>query len=187
MRLYALSQPLATSIRSDCTCSPLRLTRAATLQINRHVLPAFYQVLQAQDAAAQAAHAGALRVQLAKLVAAANATGPFFCGAGLSFVDVQLAPWLLRLRRVLVPYRGWPGPHQPAGAPSEADDDDAAAAGVLASPRWNAWVDAVEAHDAVRRTTSDDQLYLDSYQRYAENRPGTSQVADAINAGKGLP
>jgi glutathione S-transferase len=30
-------------------------------------------------------------------------------------------------------------------------------------------------------------LYLDSYERYAENREGTSGVADAVNQGRGLP
>ena len=36
-------------------------------------------------------------------------------------------------------------------------------------------------------TTSSDELYLDSYERYAENRPDTSQVARAVNEGRGLP
>jgi len=48
-------------------------------------------------------------------------------------------------------------------------------------------VRAIEGNDAVKDTTSDDQLYLDSYERYAENRPNTSQVQEAVNSGKGLP
>lgn len=98
----------------------------------------------------------------------------------------MFAPWMLRLTRVLHPYRGWP----------------------LAEPgsRWGNWISAIEAHEAVKNTTSDDGLYLDSYERYAggsfgwrdglhsevdadllDNRPNTSQVADAINSGRGLP
>ena len=65
----------------------------------------------------------------------------------MSFVDVQIAPWVIRLRKVLGPYRGWPEPE--------------------AGSRWAKWVDAIEGHEAVKATTSDDQLYLDSYERYA--------------------
>jgi glutathione S-transferase len=85
----------------------------------------------------------------------------------MTFVDMQVAPWMLRLRRVMKPYRGWPDPEP--------------------GTRWAKWVDAVEANEAIKATTSDDGLYLDSYERYAENRPNTSQVANAINSGRGLP
>jgi glutathione S-transferase len=39
-------------------------------------------------------------------------------------------------------------------------------------------------HPAFLATTSTDDLYRESYQRYAENRPNTSQVANAINSGR---
>ena len=48
-------------------------------------------------------------------------------------------------------------------------------------------VRAVENADPVKKTTSDDELYLDSYKRYAENRPNTSKVREAINSGGGMP
>ena len=48
-------------------------------------------------------------------------------------------------------------------------------------------VRAVENAGPVKRTTSTDELYLDSYERYAENRPNTSQVRDAINSGMQFP
>lgn len=51
------------------------------------------------------------------------------------------------MRRVLAPYRGWPEPEE--------------------GTRWAKWVDAVERHEAVKATTSGDELYLDSYERYA--------------------
>jgi glutathione S-transferase len=47
--------------------------------------------------------------------------------------------------------------------------------------------DAIDNERSVKMTTSTDELYLDSYERYAENRPGTSQLADAVNSGRGLP
>ncbi|THW46714.1 hypothetical protein D6C76_02017 [Aureobasidium pullulans] len=50
------------------------------------------------------------------------------------------------------PYRGWPEP--------EADS------------RWAKWVDAIEQDHAVRATTSTDELYLDSYERYADAGTG---------------
>ena len=91
------------------------------------------------------------------------------------------------MRRVLTPYRGWPLPEE--------------------GSRWARWVDAIEGNENVKATTSTDDLYLDSYERYAgesrisydfqvsraalirtqENRPDTSQLANAVNSGRGLP
>ncbi|EMD01077.1 hypothetical protein BAUCODRAFT_62112 [Baudoinia panamericana UAMH 10762] len=135
--------------------------------INRHIIPLFYRYLQAQDANDQASYAKELTEQIAKLVSAADSNGPFFLGSKLTFVDVQMAPWVIRLEKVLKPYRGWPDPEP--------------------GSRWEKWVRAIEANDAVKKTTSDDDLYLDSYERYAENRPNTSQVQAAINNGSGMP
>lgn len=146
----------------------LRATqRLWTDHVNRNIIPVFYKLLQAQDTSDQISHATELRTQISTLVVAAHPSGPFFLGPELSFVDVQIAPWIVRLRKVLGPYRGWPEPEE--------------------GSRWKSWVEAIEADKSVKATTSGDELYLDSYERYAENRPGTSQVADAINSGRGLP
>ncbi|KAF2422373.1 glutathione S-transferase [Tothia fuscella] len=135
--------------------------------INRSIIPNFYKYIQAQEADKQAEAAVEFKNQIMKLVDAADATGPFFLGKDISFVDVQFAPWILRLNRVLKPYRGWPDPEP--------------------GTRWANWVEAIEGNEFVKATTSTDELYLDSYERYAENRPNTSQVANAINEGRGLP
>ncbi|KAI9684626.1 MAG: hypothetical protein M1820_010875 [Bogoriella megaspora] len=135
--------------------------------VNRHLVPAFYRLLQAQPDQDQPAAASELHTELHKLIDAADPTGPFFLGDKISFVDIQAAPWILRLGRVLKPYRGWPDPEP--------------------GTRWWRWVDALEGNDAVKATTSEDGLYLDSYERYAENRPNTSQVQKAINSGRSLP
>lgn len=135
--------------------------------INRHIIPVFYRYLQAQDPNDQAKFASELTEQIAKLVDAADKSGPFFLGSEMGFVDVQMAPWVVRLQKVLKPYRGWPEPEQ--------------------GTRWEKWVRAIEGADAVKKTTSTDELYLDSYERYAENRPNTSKVREAINSGGGLP
>ncbi|KAL8715286.1 MAG: hypothetical protein Q9220_001244 [cf. Caloplaca sp. 1 TL-2023] len=163
--------------------------RLWTDHINRHIIPAFYHYLQAQEPPLQIENATKLQTEISKLIEVAHPSGPYFLGPELSFVDVQFAPWILRMRRVLTPYRGWPPPE--------------------AGSRWAAWVDAVEGNAHVRATTSTDELYLDSYERYAgmlflmmllvvedgeltcvwgpENRPDTSQVANAVNEGRGLP
>ncbi|KAI9674739.1 MAG: hypothetical protein M1817_001643 [Caeruleum heppii] len=135
--------------------------------INRNIVPLFYKCLQAQELDKQVEHAEALKTEIAKLVDAADPQGPFFLGSSLSFVDVQFAPWMLRLSRVLKPYRGWPDPEE--------------------GSRWGLWVEAIEGNEHIQATTSTDDLYLDSYERYAENRPDTSELAKAINAGRGLP
>ncbi|KAL4908278.1 hypothetical protein BDW74DRAFT_174965 [Aspergillus multicolor] len=135
--------------------------------VNRHIVPSFYRVLQEQDQQKQIEHAQELRDSFNTMVGAADKEGPFFLGREISFVDVQVAPWVVRLNRVLKPYRGWPDPE--------------------AGTRWGAWVNAIEANEHVKATTSSHDLYLDSYERYAENRPNTSQLANAINSGRGLP
>ncbi|KAI7578532.1 hypothetical protein D0869_12840 [Hortaea werneckii] len=135
--------------------------------INRHIIPVFYRYLQAQDPNDQANFAKQLTEQIGKLVSASSSSGPFFLGDDMTFVDVQMAPWVVRLEKVLKPYRGWPDPEP--------------------GSRWEKWVRAIEANEAVKKTTSTDELYLDSYERYAENRPNTSQVREAINSGTGLP
>ncbi|KAH6678271.1 hypothetical protein B0J14DRAFT_582325 [Halenospora varia] len=135
--------------------------------INRNIVPAFYQLLQAQDFAKQAEHTKKLQDQISKIVDVCDPHGPFFLGPQLSYVDIQFAPWMIRLSRVMKHYRGWQDP-----APGS---------------RWGRWMDAIESNDHVKNTTSLDELYIDSYERYAQNRPNTSELADAVNGGYGLP
>ena len=141
--------------------------RLWTDHINRHILPSFYRYLTCQDQSKQVRFGQELSDEIAKLVKAADAEGPFFMGKDMGFVDVQIAPWVVRLPRVLNIYRGWPAPEK--------------------GSRWAKWVDAIEGAECVKATTSDDGLYVDSYERYAENRPNTSKLADAINEGRALP
>ncbi|KAI9722281.1 MAG: hypothetical protein M1812_001753 [Candelaria pacifica] len=115
--------------------------------INRRIIPLFYHCLQAQEIGKQAEAAKELDQEITPLVKAADSHGPYFLGSGLSFVDVQIAPWILRLSRVLKPYRGWPDPQ--------------------VGSRWSLWVDAIENDEAVKSTTSTDDLYFESYERYA--------------------
>ncbi|KAI4153428.1 MAG: hypothetical protein LQ341_000556 [Variospora aurantia] len=142
-------------------------SRLWTDHINRHIVPAFYAYLQAQEPSRQVENATKLQDEISKLIEVAHPSGPYFLGTEMSFVDVQFAPWIVRMRKVLTPYRGWPQPET--------------------GSRWASWVEAIENNPHVKSTTSTDDLYLDSYERYAENRPDTSQVANAVNEGRGLP
>jgi glutathione S-transferase len=60
-------------------------------------------------------------------------------------------------------YRGWQDP--------------------LVESRWAIWMDAIETNEHIRNTTSSDDLYIDSYEPYAQNRPGTTGLADILNGG----
>ncbi|CZR60819.1 related to glutathione transferase omega 1 [Phialocephala subalpina] len=135
--------------------------------INRKIVPAFYQLLQAQEFNKQAENTKKLQDEIAKIVEQCDPQGPFFLGPHISFVDIQFAPWMIRLTRVLKHYRGWPDP--------------------TPGSRWGRWLEAIESNEHVRNTTSSDDLYIDSYERYAQNRPNTSELADAVNGGLGLP
>lgn len=134
--------------------------------VNGNLVPSFYRFLQAQEEDQQIAHGQELQEHCNTLVSAMDSSGPFFRGSQIGFVDVAVAPWIVRIEKVLKPYRGWMPPIE---------------------GRWGKFYSAILSHDAVRSTTSSDELYLDSYKRYAENRPNTSQVANAINAGRQLP
>jgi len=130
-------------------------------------VPLFYSILQAQDLEKQAKHTQELQEEITKIVEASNPDGPFFLGNYLSYVDVQFAPWMIRLAKVLKHYRGWPDP--------------------VPGTRWFRWMEAVENNEHVKNTTSLDELYIDSYERYSQNRPNTSELANAINGGFNLP
>jgi glutathione S-transferase len=86
---------------------------------------------------------------ISQLVEKADPTGPFFLGPKMSWVDVQVVPWFLRIKRALRPYRGFPEPDP--------------------SSRLGKWLQAIENDVAVKSTTSTDELYFDSYERYAGN------------------
>lgn len=135
--------------------------------IARHVIPTFYRLLQSQDPSQHLPLTNELQNHITTLVNASHVSGPFFLGPQLSFVDISFAPWMLRLSRVLKPYRGWPDPE--------------------VGSRWEAWMLAVENDERVKNTTSSDDLYLESYERYADNRPGTSKLQEAIDNGWALP
>lgn len=142
--------------------------------MNRHLVPAFYRYLQAQDQEAQ--------IESGKeLISAFNQLTTLFertsrevdkpCGlwtqAGeLGWSDVMVGPWLFRATNVLKHYRGF-----------ELPSDE----------KFTAWISRLLEYPAFKKTCSTEELYLESYERYAFNRPHTSLVATAINSGRPLP
>ena len=97
-----------------------------------------------------------LQRNITLLVNASHATGPFFLGNAIGFVDVVFAPWILRLSRVLSYYRNFPRPE--------------------VGTRWRQWVDAIEADERVRRTVSDENSYHGVYRGVGEDGWGAKDA-----------
>ena len=68
----------------------------------------------------------------------------------------MVVPWLFRMTNVLTHYRGFTVP---------------------SGDKISAYLKRLFEHPHVKATRSEEDLYLDSYARYAENRPNTSQVS----------
>ncbi|KAM6496425.1 Glutathione S-transferase, C-terminal-like protein [Amanita muscaria] len=153
------------------------LIRLQVDHINRTLVPSFYRYLQAQDADKQASGHHELYQALETLAALFERAeselgsdksylGLWVEDGELSLADVMVVPWIIRATNALKHYRGF---ELPTG------------------DRFDAWVHRLLNHPSVKATCSTDQLYINAYERYAFNRPNTSQVANAINTGKGLP
>lgn len=138
--------------------------------INRKIIPAFYRYLQAQKSEDQIElgqeFVEELKVFEQNLLPAK--TGGFWDGSdSLGWADIQIAPWILRSENVLRHYRGL-----------QLDKI------FQNGSRFDQFKKSLFNDPSFKATTSTDDLYIDSYARYAENRPQTSQVADAINSGR---
>jgi len=151
------------------------LVRLQCDHISRNIVPAFYRFLQAQTPDAQTNAGKAYYTSLEQLFAhfaraesenELGALGLWREDGRLNMTDVMFGPWLLRSTNTLKHYRGF-----------ELPKDE----------KTKAYVKRLLGHEAFKATCSDLSLYIDSYERYAFNRPGTSQVADAINRGESLP
>jgi len=83
----------------------------------------------------------------------------------LSLAEVMVAPWIHRAAVVLKHYRHFEEP----------------------TVAYKEWAINLLNHPSVAATTSDEELYIDSYARYARHSRSTSQVGDATNSGSHLP
>jgi len=153
--------------------------------VNRALLPAMYRYLTLQDPAVQATASKEFTECLTKLgdmFEKAESEGCIGLGLWsgeqeLSIVDVMVAPWIFRATNALAHYRGYVLPF--ASIPGTIGDPK--------EHKLSAWIHRLLSHPAFKATCSEEQLYIDSYERYAFNRPKTSMVAEAVNAGRNLP
>ncbi|KAH9958223.1 glutathione S-transferase, partial [Russula dissimulans] len=134
------------------------LVRLQADHVSRSLIPAFYRFLQAQDSAGQIAGAQVFSDALKRLLSLlergereiALKSGP---GSGLwhengelNWTDVMAGPWLFRASHVLKHYRAFELP---------------------TDSKLDAWLNRVFSHPSFKATCSTEQLYLDSYERYA--------------------
>jgi glutathione S-transferase len=146
------------------------LHRLESDKINRSLIPAFYRYLQAQEEEKQAQFAKEFVAELETFTNSMKKedSGSFWDGSdAMGWVDIMVVPWIFRADVVLRHFRGF-----------QMEDI------MKEDGRFSKWTKAAFNHPAFKATTSGRDLYLDSYARYSENRPNTSQVANAINSGR---
>ena len=193
------------------------LIRLQVDHINRTLVPSFYRYLQAQDAEKQISSGREFHQSIQTLVSlferaekelgsdqkVRRSLGLWVEDGEMSLADVMVGPCtflprrqvdleltttldvgIFRATNVLKHYRGFELPE---------------------GEKFSAWVNKLINHPSFKATCSTEELYIDSYERYAQqsvrqmirllplnnryayNRPNTSQVAEAINTGRGLP
>ncbi|KAK4158198.1 hypothetical protein C8A00DRAFT_28909 [Chaetomidium leptoderma] len=109
--------------------------------INTRIVPSFSSVLAATEEVAKGRGMETLQRQISDLVQAADEKGPYFLGDHMCLVDIHLAPFALRISR-LIPLQSLPSP--------------------TPRPRWRQWQDALEQNLHIRSTMSPDVLYTRS-------------------------
>jgi glutathione S-transferase len=90
-------------------------------------------------------------------ISEADEEGPFFLGKDLSFADVCLAPWAVRLW-VLDHFKGGLG----IPKPGEGGEDEEV------WNRWRSWEEAIKSRSSITDTMSEQEHYLPIYQRQVE-------------------
>lgn len=146
--------------------------------VTSRIVPAFHRFLQFQGG--QGTSIDLMReeflLHLKEWTKEMHPEGPFFLGREIGLPDLVLAPWAVRLW-VFDEFKegglGIPGEGQ-------GGEDE----GVWS--RWRKWLKAVEGRESIQQTTSEKQLYMPIYKRYAENT-AQSELAKAVRAGRGVP
>ncbi|KAH9908672.1 hypothetical protein F4778DRAFT_718129 [Xylariomycetidae sp. FL2044] len=132
--------------------------------INAKIVPAFYALVRTSDFAKQSECMDRLRADIAALVQAADEQGPYFLGTDLCLVDIHLAPFVLRMSRILRERCGW---HDPPP-----------------NTRWHHWVDALEQNPHIQATTSTNELYVETFELFLR-RGGSSSGGSGSSGGGG--
>ncbi|KAI0448334.1 hypothetical protein F5B21DRAFT_510260 [Xylaria acuta] len=119
--------------------------------INAKIVPAFFALMRTPDPQKQTEYIDRLQSDILALVQAADERGPYFLGGDLCLVDIHLAPFVLRMSRILREFRNW---HDP-----------------MPGTRWQQWSDALEQNPHVQATTSQDELYVETVDLFLRARP----------------
>ncbi|KAJ3862373.1 glutathione S-transferase [Lentinula novae-zelandiae] len=159
------------------------LVRLQCDHVNCSLVPSFYRYLQAQDQDSQINGGKEFHESIEGLVELLERTEKekaLAVGLGLwipeneedlGLVDVMAGPCKTHRRnaKFYLPLKQYRGFELPRGE------------------KFNRWTSKLFDHPSFKRTCNTEGSYLDSYERYAFNRPNTSQVANAVNSGRGLP
>ncbi|KAI0398748.1 hypothetical protein F4802DRAFT_132717 [Xylaria palmicola] len=119
--------------------------------INAKIVPTFFALMRTPDLPKQTEYIDKLQSDVLALVQAADERGPYFLGSDLCLVDIHLAPFVLRMSRILREFRSW---HDP-----------------MPGTRWQQWSDALEQNPHIQATTSQDELYVETVDLFLRARP----------------
>ncbi|GAW20213.1 hypothetical protein ANO14919_097100 [Xylariales sp. No.14919] len=119
--------------------------------VNAKIVPAFFALMRTPDLQKQTEYIDRLQGDILALVQAADERGPYFLGGDLCLVDIHLAPFVLRMSRILREFCNW---HDP-----------------MPGTRWQQWSDALEQNPHVQATTSQDELYVETVDLFLRSRP----------------
>ncbi|KAF8806588.1 glutathione-S-transferase [Phlegmacium glaucopus] len=131
--------------------------------LTKTFVPAFYRLLQSQEAEKQHSALQELYQSLRKF--AENIQGPYFFGETFSLVDVAIAPWIVR-DYIIEENRGY----------KRGD----------VSSSWKNYAETVEARDSVVKTMSSKEHLREIYGRYLRDE-AQSEAAKANRAGRVIP
>lgn len=146
------------------------------------VVPAWYRLMQHTPdkgysiEEARAGLHGHLRAFAKEMVDSGADDGPWFLGERFSLVDVMLIPWAVRLWLIDHYKKGGVG-IPPKG---ERGEDERIWA------RWDSWYEAALRRKSVVDTSSEREVYVEVYKRYADDTT-QSEVGKATREGSKLP
>ncbi|KAI1325258.1 hypothetical protein F5Y16DRAFT_411517 [Xylariaceae sp. FL0255] len=127
--------------------------------INGKIVPAFFALMRSQ-AFDQTECLEKLQAETLALVQAADERGPYFLGGDICLVDIHLAPFVIRMSRILREFHNWHG--------------------LAPGTRWQQWADALEHNPHVQATTSLDELYVETVDDvFGDKNRGLSEAGRA--------
>lgn len=118
--------------------------------INAKIVPEFFALIRTTDLQKQDEYMDRLHNDVLALVQAADERGPYFLGGDLCLVDIHLAPFAIRMPRMLRGFRNWQGP--------------------MPGTRWRQWSDALEQNPHIQATTSQSELYVETVDLFINTR-----------------